>query len=407
MLTVQLGISTVRISVVDQSGLLSMILWVSLAGPMFVSCYSHSGPVRITIVVMNVAMIGEMTVTGTTVTKKKDTDVIAQGPPVGLNMMNVVHLGLRFKGESLTIKGLQGTMITGAEAMMTAERLIIILTAAGTIRTDAETTEDATTKTSALMRGRGTQMEKDGRVEWYLFSMAAWGRNGRLAYWFISLIRSLWCCRLHGPCTSDGQSLVNIPRRRVRSIYIFHISRPIWGLRNCLEHKGYFFPWLVSSFWLDVSHTLKNDEWHSLRGRKRIYDPSELQLNGHSSWFVHHLSTNAMPMLNHVLCMCTFWYIICDPGSIPNLSRSRESFSWPRVIKDPSDICSQQLISVLRASYFSVLQIFNRRLRKDMVGRTRREATTTVPWTWQSFSSTSSIFRYGSSEDIYTYQAVA
>jgi hypothetical protein len=122
---------------------------------------------------MNVAMIGEMTVTGTTVTKKKDTDVIAQGPPVGLNMMNVVHLGLRFKGESLTIKGLQGTMITGAEAMMTAERLIIILTAAGTIRTDAETTEDATTKTSALMRGRGTQMEKDGRVEWYLFSMAA------------------------------------------------------------------------------------------------------------------------------------------------------------------------------------------------------------------------------------------
>jgi hypothetical protein len=143
------------------------------AGPMFVSCDSRSGPVRIIIVVMNVAMIGEMTVTGTTVTKKKDIVVIAQDPPVALNMMNVVHLGLPLQGESLTIKDLQGTMITGAEAMMTAERLIIILTAAGTIRTDAETTEDATTKTSALKRGRGTQMEKDGRVEWYLFSMVA------------------------------------------------------------------------------------------------------------------------------------------------------------------------------------------------------------------------------------------
>ena len=135
------------------------------ASPMFVSCDSRSDPVRIIIVVTNVAMIGEMTVTGTTVTKKKDIAVIAQGRPVALNMMNVVHLGLPFPGESLTIKDLQGTMITGAEAMMTAERLIIILTAAGTIRTDAETTEDATTKTNASKRGRGTQMEKDGRVE--------------------------------------------------------------------------------------------------------------------------------------------------------------------------------------------------------------------------------------------------
>ena len=114
---------------------------------------------------MNVAMIGEMIVIGTTVIKKKDTAVIAQGPPVVVNLMNVVRLSLQFPGERLTIKDLQGTMITGAEAMMTAERLIIILTAAGTIRTDAETTEDATTKTNALMRGRGTQMERDGRVE--------------------------------------------------------------------------------------------------------------------------------------------------------------------------------------------------------------------------------------------------
>ena len=146
---------------------------VCTAGLISVSYDSHSDPDRTIIVVTNVVMIGEMTVTGTTVTKKKDTAVIAQDPPVVLNLMNDVHLGLLFQGGRLTIKDLQGTMITGAEAMMTAERLIIILTAAGTIRTDAETTEDATTKTSALMRGRGTQMERDGRVEWYLFSMVA------------------------------------------------------------------------------------------------------------------------------------------------------------------------------------------------------------------------------------------
>ena len=144
-----------------------------------VSCDSCSGPDRTTIVVMNVATIGEMIVTTeTTVTKKKDIVVNVHGPLAVLNMMNVVHLGLR-QGGRLTIKDLQGTMITGAEAMMTAERLIIILTAAGTIRTDAETTEDAMTKKTATMRGPGTQMEKDGRVEWYLFLMAAWVENGQ------------------------------------------------------------------------------------------------------------------------------------------------------------------------------------------------------------------------------------
>ena len=113
---------------------------------------------------MNVAMIDEMTVIEMTVTNKKDIAVIAQGHPVVLNMMNVARPGLRPPGGRLMIKGLQGTMITDEEAMMTTERLIIILTAAGTIRTDAETTEDATKKTSASMRGRGTQMGKDGRV---------------------------------------------------------------------------------------------------------------------------------------------------------------------------------------------------------------------------------------------------
>jgi len=172
----------------------------------------HSGPVRIIIVVMNVE----------TITKKKDIAAIAQSPHVAQNMMNVVHLDLPFPGESLTIKDLQGTMITGAEAMMTAERLIIILTAAGTIRTDAETTEDAMTRTSALMRGRGTQMEKDGRVEWYLFFKGR-VRKKRTADWHTGLFRLSDLC---GVVVYTDRVLLMVnrwstsPRRRVRSIYI-------------------------------------------------------------------------------------------------------------------------------------------------------------------------------------------
>ena len=224
-----------------------------------------------------------MTVIGTTVTKKKDIAANAQGPPVALNMTSVVQLGLRFLGERLTIKDLQGTMITGAEAMMTADRLIIILTAAGTIRTDAETTEDATTKTSALMRG-GTLMERDGRVKWYLFSMVE--TDGRLAYWFISLIRSLWCCRLHGPCTSDG-SIVGQHPPKTRKEHLHLIFRgPFGDCASVLKGKGYFFPWLVSSFWLDESHTLKKDQCHSL---SKVGSESTIQPNSNLLVIVHGL----------------------------------------------------------------------------------------------------------------------
>jgi len=67
------------------------------------------------------------------------------------------------------IKGLQGTMITGEEAMMTADPLIIIMTDAGTNQNDVGTTGDATRKMSATTIGRGTQTAMaDGRVEWIL-----------------------------------------------------------------------------------------------------------------------------------------------------------------------------------------------------------------------------------------------
>jgi hypothetical protein len=109
-----------------------------------------------------------MTVTGT-IAGTIDIAVNALGPPlVEVNMMIVVHPGLHLPGGRLTINGLQGTMITGAEAMMTAERLIIIMTAVGMIKIAAEMTEDAKKKKNDTTTGRGMLMAKDGRVERFL-----------------------------------------------------------------------------------------------------------------------------------------------------------------------------------------------------------------------------------------------
>jgi len=83
-----------------------------------------------------------------------------------LVVKKIVAPGLRPPGGRLMIEGLQGTMITGEEAMMIAEGLII-LTDAGTMPTDAGTIEDATRRRNASKRGpRGTQTEMaDGAVE--------------------------------------------------------------------------------------------------------------------------------------------------------------------------------------------------------------------------------------------------
>jgi hypothetical protein len=88
--------------------------------------------------------------------------------PLVVPTMTSVDPGLRRPGGRLMIEGLQGTMITGAGAMMTADRLIIIMTDAGTILIDAGTTEDATRKMTATTKGlRGMQMEMvDGPVDW-------------------------------------------------------------------------------------------------------------------------------------------------------------------------------------------------------------------------------------------------
>lgn len=130
----------------------------------------YSGVVPITIVVMtDVAMTDvatlAKTVIGTTVIERtgptvvNDPDRLLVAPP--LNLKIVVHPGLHPPGGRLMIEGLQGTMITGEEAMMTAERLIIILNVAGMITTDAGTTEDATKKMNASRTGlRGTRTGK-------------------------------------------------------------------------------------------------------------------------------------------------------------------------------------------------------------------------------------------------------
>ena len=120
-----------------------------------------------------VAMIAVTTAPVTTATVIGMIGDIAGTDPGHLlvvpNMTTVVRPGLRPPGGRLMIKGLQGTMITGEEAMMTADPLIIIMTDAGTNQNDAETTGDATRKMSATTIGRGTQtVMADGRVEWIL-----------------------------------------------------------------------------------------------------------------------------------------------------------------------------------------------------------------------------------------------
>jgi hypothetical protein len=172
----------------------------------------------ITIVAMTDVATLAMIDTGTTVIGRTGHIVVTvpglllAAPPA--NMKIVVHPGLHPPGGRLMIKGLQGTMITGEEAMMTAERLIIILNVAGMIMTDAGTTEDATKKMNASMTGlRGTRTGKAvGRlVEWFFglgtsFAAAGFGWkqtafNGGILLSWSSLLHFGVCLR--GPCTSQ------------------------------------------------------------------------------------------------------------------------------------------------------------------------------------------------------------
>ncbi|KAG5645085.1 hypothetical protein DXG03_007176 [Asterophora parasitica] len=132
--------------------------------------HSALGPTIIAVMtaVMTAARIVTVkTATGTTeVTAATAPGRLLAAHP--LNMMNVAP-GLHLPGGRVTIEGLQGTMITGAEDMMTAKALIIMMTVAGMILIDAGTTEDAMRRMNATTRGpqgKQTGME-DGPVEWF------------------------------------------------------------------------------------------------------------------------------------------------------------------------------------------------------------------------------------------------
>ena len=124
------------------------------------------------IVVMSDATI---TMEGTIVTAKRTatiekTEIIVETVPdrlLAVRTMKIVVPGLHPRGGRKT-KGLQGTMITGEEAMMIAESLIIIMTVAGMILIAEEMIREEKTKKIVMKTEmQGTRMGRvDGPVEW-------------------------------------------------------------------------------------------------------------------------------------------------------------------------------------------------------------------------------------------------
>jgi hypothetical protein len=150
---------------------------------------------------MTVVMTGVMIVITTVATIGTAATVL--GRLFVVITMTAVLPGPRHPAEGMSmIEGLQGTMITGAEDMMTADSLIMILTDVGMIKTAAGTTGGVTTKKNGMMTELGPPMERAiGLVE--KFECVVGGRTDGVE-WFLcmfnGLLRSLWCCRrLLGP----------------------------------------------------------------------------------------------------------------------------------------------------------------------------------------------------------------
>jgi len=78
--------------------------------------------------------------------------VTVPGLPAVASMKSVVP-GLHPRRGNLMIEGLQGTMITGEEAMMTADHLIIMMIVAGMTMIENATTEDAMKKKNVTTTG--------------------------------------------------------------------------------------------------------------------------------------------------------------------------------------------------------------------------------------------------------------
>ncbi len=162
MLTVRSRIWTERNSVVAQSAFLLTILYVANSFALLFTdrtISTNSALVRTIIVAMIVVMIG------TAIERIDMIDIVVTVPghlPAVVIMKNVVP-GLHPRRGIMMIEGLQGTMIPGEEAMMTADHLIIMMIVVGMNMTEDATTEDATTRKTATMIGQqDPRMVKDG-----------------------------------------------------------------------------------------------------------------------------------------------------------------------------------------------------------------------------------------------------
>ncbi len=114
--------------------------------------------------------IGTTATAGTTANTTEMTEIIAetvQDLLLAARTMKIVVPGLHPPGGRKT-KGLQGTMITGEEAMMIAEYLIIIMTVAGmTLIVEEMIKEEKRKKIASKTEMQDTRMGRvDGPVEW-------------------------------------------------------------------------------------------------------------------------------------------------------------------------------------------------------------------------------------------------
>jgi hypothetical protein len=109
-----------------------------------------TGGMIVVMIVLVMIVTGTIVITGTS---GRLTDVTGLGHlPVVPNTM-IVAPGLRPPGGRLMIEGLQGTNMTGEEVSMTADSLIIMMIDAGTMWTDAGTTEGATRRRIHMRKG--------------------------------------------------------------------------------------------------------------------------------------------------------------------------------------------------------------------------------------------------------------
>ena len=113
--------------------------------------------------------IGTIVTGGTTATTEMTEIIVGtvQDRLLAVRTMKIVVPGLHPRGGRKT-KGLQGTMITGEEAMMIAEYLIIIMIVAGmTLIAEEMIREEKTRKSVTKTEVQDTRMGRvDGPVEW-------------------------------------------------------------------------------------------------------------------------------------------------------------------------------------------------------------------------------------------------